>query len=73
MHVGTHISAQDLLSEIHQAMLDVAETSAHVGRRLREARLSLGQFKQIETTPIGEVALALPRVMPIRFFPTFGR
>jgi hypothetical protein len=50
MQPGTDISAHDLLNEIQQATLDVAATSAHVGRRLREAKLS----RQVEELPIGE-------------------
>lgn len=60
MHSGTHISEQDLLSEIHQATLDVAETSAHVARRLREAKLDLGRLQQIDAPPIGEAAATPP-------------
>ena len=60
MRVGTHISEQDLLSEIHQATLDVAETSAHLGRRLREAKLGLRQLQPVEAPPTGDAAQTPP-------------
>jgi hypothetical protein len=60
MHVDTHISEQDLLSEIRQATVEVVETSAHVERRLREARVSLGQLHEIEAPSIGVSAQTPP-------------
>ena len=54
MQHGTHISEQDLLNEIHLAVLDVAATSAHLGRRLLEARR--GRPQPVEAPPIGEAA-----------------
>jgi len=53
MQPGTDISEQDLLNEIQQATLDVAATSAHVGCRLREAKLTLGPLQQVGAPPIG--------------------
>jgi hypothetical protein len=56
MQFGKQISDQDLLSEIHQATREVAETSAHVRRRLREAQLCLRQLRHVEAPKLGDTA-----------------
>jgi hypothetical protein len=56
MQFGKQISEQDLLSEIHQATREVAETSAHVRRRLREAQLCLRQLQHVEAPRLGDTA-----------------
>jgi hypothetical protein len=60
MQFDPQMSEQDLLSAIHQATLDVAATSAHVERRLQEARLGLGALRHAEAPPIGD-AVQAPR------------
>jgi len=56
MQFGKQISDKDLLSEIHQATAEVAQTSAHVRRRLREAQICLRQLQHIEAPRLVDTA-----------------
>lgn len=60
MLFGRLLSDQELLARLHQATLELDETSAHARRRLRQARLSLRHLQPLESPPLGDTAHKRP-------------
>ena len=60
MQFGRQLSDLDLFGEIQRATADVAETSAHVRRRVREAQICLRQLQHVDAPKLVDVAPKRP-------------